>query len=65
MYDILTSIYAALFRSSTPLYLDWRVEANFDLLGKSDEVKNAFCNLCTQAFWFCTLPSIKCSGTHG
>jgi hypothetical protein len=53
MYHILTSVYAALFRASTPLYLDWRVASNMELLGNSDELKNAFIALRTEVEWFC------------
>jgi hypothetical protein len=53
MYDIVASTYAALFRHSTPLYLDWRVEKNFDLIGKNEPLKGAFYNLRTEVFWFC------------
>jgi len=53
LYDMLTANYAALFRTSTPLYLDWSVEANFDRIGKSIALKEAFYNLQTEVFWFC------------
>lgn len=52
MYDILTTTYSSLFRASTPLYLDWRVEENFELLGKSEVVKEAFVALKTEIWWF-------------
>lgn len=53
MYHILTSVYAALFRASTPLYLDWRVASNMELLGNSNELKKAFIALRTEVEWFC------------
>jgi len=53
MYDILTSIYAALFRTSTPLYLDWRKPENFALLGNCNETRFAFTWLVTELYWFC------------
>lgn len=56
MYHILTSVYAALFRASTPLYLDWRVRSNMELLGNSDELKLAFIALRTEVEWFCKSP---------
>jgi hypothetical protein len=56
MYHILTSVYAALFRASTPLYLDWRVKSNMELLGNSDELKLAFIALRTEVEWFCKPP---------
>ncbi|KAE9375236.1 hypothetical protein N431DRAFT_196566 [Stipitochalara longipes BDJ] len=52
MYHILTSVYAALFRASTPLYLDWREGSNMELLGNSEVLKCAFIALRTEVEWF-------------
>jgi hypothetical protein len=56
MYHILTSVYAALFRASTPLYLDWREGSNMELLGNSECLKGAFIALRTEVEWFCESP---------
>ncbi|PMD15544.1 hypothetical protein NA56DRAFT_753817 [Hyaloscypha hepaticicola] len=52
MYHILTSVYAALFKASTPLYLDWREGSNMELLGNSEVLKGAFIALRTEVEWF-------------
>ena len=57
MYHILTSVYAALFRASTPLYLDWREGSNMELLGNSEVLKGAFIALRTEVEWFCKFPN--------
>jgi hypothetical protein len=56
MYHILTSVYAALFKASTPLYLDWREGSNMELLGNSEVLKCAFIALRTEVEWFCEFP---------
>jgi hypothetical protein len=55
MYNILTTNYAALFRQSSPIYVDWRKEGNFDLVGRSDALRRSFDDLRTQITMFCEL----------
>lgn len=52
LYDILTANYSALFRVSSPLYLDWRIGTNFDLIGRSQILKAAFYELRNEFFRF-------------
>jgi hypothetical protein len=60
MYHALTSVYAALFRESTPLYLDWREGSNMELLGNSEVLKGAFIALRTEVEWFCKSRFLRC-----
>ena len=53
LYDIVTAHYTVLFYSSTPLYLDCRLDSNFDLLGRSDGLRCAFDIARNEAFGFC------------
>lgn len=55
MYEIITANYATLFRESSPLNIDWRVEANFDLIRRSDVLREAFNRLRTEFYQFCKL----------
>jgi hypothetical protein len=54
MYQTLTANYSALFRPSSPLYLDWSISTNFDLIGKSRVLQEAFNDLRLEVFQFCT-----------
>lgn len=42
MYHTLTSIYAALYKTTTPLAFDWRKEEIYELLGHNDSLVEAF-----------------------
>jgi hypothetical protein len=42
MYHTLTSIYAALYKTTTPLAFDWRKEEIYELLGHDDFLVEAF-----------------------
>jgi hypothetical protein len=42
MYHTLTSIYAALYKTTTPLAFDWRKEDIYELLGHDDTLVKAF-----------------------
>jgi hypothetical protein len=53
MYDTLTAHYAALFRVSSPLSINWAREKNFRLLGGSKRLRDAFYNLRSELFTFC------------
>jgi hypothetical protein len=55
MYDILTTYYAALFKVQLPLYMDWRMDANFDLLGQSESLRESFYELRDEVELFCML----------
>ena len=55
MYNILTTNYAALFRQSSPIYIDWRKEGNVDLVGRSEALRRSFDDLRTQIIKFCEL----------
>lgn len=51
-YHYLISIYAALFRATSPLYADFRVAATRQMLNNDDELVRAFMNLRTESFYF-------------
>ena len=53
MYDKLTVNYSALFRSSTPLHIDWQAEDNSNFIGKSRVLKEAFLKLRDQFLGLC------------
>ena len=55
MYNILTTNYAALFRQSSPLYIDWRKKGNLNLIGMSETLRRSFDDLRTQITKFCEL----------
>jgi hypothetical protein len=59
MYDIITANYAALFRESSPLHIDWRVKGNFDLIGRSDVLREAFEKLRSEFYQFCELTPLR------
>jgi hypothetical protein len=52
-YDIITAHYAVLFNPSTPLHLDCGVEENFDLIGRSENLRSTFDIARTEALNFC------------
>ncbi|KAK7420472.1 hypothetical protein QQZ08_010388 [Neonectria magnoliae] len=51
-YHYLVSIYAALFRATSPLYADFRVTATRQLLNDDELLVRAFMNLRTESFYF-------------
>ncbi|KAH6997915.1 hypothetical protein BKA56DRAFT_12128 [Ilyonectria sp. MPI-CAGE-AT-0026] len=51
-YHYLVSIYAALFRATSPLYADLRVAATRNLLSDDESLVQAFMNLRTESFYF-------------
>jgi hypothetical protein len=52
MYNALTSVYAALYRTTSPLTLDWRTEEVSKMLGGDAELIKLFSNIKTEMFWF-------------
>jgi hypothetical protein len=52
MFNTLTSIYAALYKTTSPLTLDWRTEEVAEMLGKDEHLIQRFCNVKTEMFWF-------------
>ena len=48
-----TSIYAALYKTTSPLTLDWRTEEVAEMLGKDEQLIQLFCNVKTEMYWFC------------
>ncbi|PVH78343.1 hypothetical protein DL98DRAFT_656220 [Cadophora sp. DSE1049] len=52
LYNTLTSMYAALYNSTSPLTLDWRTEEISALLDRDPELIKLFCNIKTEMFWF-------------
>ncbi|KAF4968219.1 hypothetical protein FZEAL_10416 [Fusarium zealandicum] len=63
-YHYLVSIYAALFRVTSPLrYADLRVAATRKLLDDDDSPVEAFMNLRTESFYFRGFSSAKVPGT--
>jgi hypothetical protein len=53
LYDIVTAHYALLFNPSTPLHLDCKLDDNFELLGRDENLRNAFDVARNEAFNFC------------
>jgi hypothetical protein len=51
-YHYLVSIYAALFRVTSPLYADFRVAATRKLLNDDESLIKAFISLRTESFYF-------------
>jgi hypothetical protein len=57
---MLTSTYAALYKTTSPLTLDWRSEEVASMMGHDSNLVSLFCNIKTEMFWF-----RKCSEEHG
>lgn len=51
-YHYMVSIYAALFRQTTPLYTDFRIDTSRKLLGNDSELIDSFMSLRTESFYF-------------
>jgi hypothetical protein len=51
LYNAITSIYSALYKTTTPLTFDWRKEEISKMLGKDSELIKSFCNIKTEMFW--------------
>jgi hypothetical protein len=52
IFNTLTSIYAALYKTTSPLTLDWRTKEVSDMLGNDQELISLFCDIKTEMFWF-------------
>jgi len=52
IYNTLTSIYATLYKTTSPLTFDWRKSEIAKLLGSDKELIRHFCNIKTEMFWF-------------
>ncbi len=52
MYHYMVSVYSAFFRSTTPLYIDWRVGANRESFGQDEELLATFISLRTETLYF-------------
>jgi hypothetical protein len=52
LYNMLTSIYAALYKTTSPLTLDWRSKEVAAMLGNDADLITLFCNIKTEMFWF-------------
>jgi len=52
LYNMLTSIYAALYKTTSPLTLDWRSNEVAVMLGNDSQIINLFCDIKTEMFWF-------------
>jgi len=51
LYNAITSIYSALYKTTTPLIFDWRKEAVSEMLGRDPQLIRSFCNIKTEMFW--------------
>ncbi|KAJ4130988.1 hypothetical protein NW768_006527 [Fusarium equiseti] len=58
-YHYLVSIYAAIFRVTSPLYADFRVAATRKLLDDDESLIDAFMSLRTESFYFREWPLIR------
>jgi hypothetical protein len=59
---MLTSTYAALYKTTSPLTLDWRSKEVAQMMGNDPQLIRLFCNIKTEMFWFrgCSLsPEMK------
>jgi hypothetical protein len=52
IFNTLTSIYGALYKTTSPLTLDWRIEEVAEMLGKDEELIKLFINVKTEMYWF-------------
>ncbi|KAE9376545.1 hypothetical protein N431DRAFT_501388 [Stipitochalara longipes BDJ] len=52
LYNMLTSMYAALYKTTSPLTLDWRSKDIAAMLGNDASLITLFCNIKTEMFWF-------------
>ncbi|KAN0116972.1 hypothetical protein V8E51_002949 [Hyaloscypha variabilis] len=52
LYNMLTSMYAALYKTTSPLTLDWRSKEVAAMLGNDADLITLFCNIKTEMFWF-------------
>jgi hypothetical protein len=52
LYNMLTSTYAALYKTTSPLTFDWRKEEVAFMLGNDAHLINLFCSIKTEMFWF-------------
>ncbi|KAH6678188.1 hypothetical protein B0J14DRAFT_316756 [Halenospora varia] len=51
MYNTLTSIYSALYKTTSPLTLDWRTDGVADMLDRDPELIRHFCYIKTEIYW--------------
>lgn len=49
---MLTSTYAALYKTTSPLTLDWRSNEVAAMMGNDTQLIKLFCNIKTEMFWF-------------
>lgn len=52
LYNMLTSIYSALYQTTSPSTLDWRSKEVASMLGNDVDLINLFSNIKTEMFWF-------------
>ena len=52
LYNAITSIYAALYKTTSPLTLDWRTEEIASMLGNDVELIRLFSIIKAEMFWF-------------
>jgi hypothetical protein len=61
MYNMLTSTYAALYKTTSPLTLDWRSKEVAGMMGNDAHLISLFCNIKTEMFWFrAYFPTLSC-----
>jgi hypothetical protein len=52
LYNTLTAIYSALYRTTSPLTLDWRTDEISELLDKDPDLIRLFCDIKMDMYWF-------------
>jgi hypothetical protein len=52
IYQTLTSMYASIFKTTSPLNLDWRTSEVAKLLGNDADLIRLFSDMKTEMFWF-------------
>ena len=67
LYNTLTSMYAALYKTTSPLTFDWRTAEISDMLGTDQQLIRLFNNIKTEMYWFrklrCSLPRFLMADT--
>jgi hypothetical protein len=54
LYNAITSIFAALYKTTSPLTLDWRTGEVAAMLGHDSDLIKSFSNVKTEIYWFRT-----------
>jgi hypothetical protein len=53
IYNALISVYSALYKTTSPLTMDWRTKEVSEMMGNDHELIRLFCIIKTEIYWFC------------